>query len=94
MLKRMEPCMLASKLRIGTARMSPSSDGERQDRHLSRAFRVSGCRGPSALISWSIHSRCSRPPSPWWLHGSFARYVTGTGVYWVIGFFVISGYCI
>jgi peptidoglycan/LPS O-acetylase OafA/YrhL len=43
-------------------------------------------------ISWSIHpgSTSQYPP---WLHG-FLLYVVAAGVYWVIGFFVISGFCI
>ncbi len=43
-------------------------------------------------ISWSIHPD---GPSeyPWWLH-RFLLYVVAAGAYWVIGFFVISGYCI
>jgi len=43
-------------------------------------------------ISWSIHPDAPAR-FPWWLH-RFLLYVVAAGVYWVIGFFVISGYCI
>ncbi len=63
--------------------------------------KVNICRGLFAFlvvaahsvdIAWSIHP-AARYQYPWWLH-NFLLYVVGAGVYWVIGFFVISGYCI
>jgi peptidoglycan/LPS O-acetylase OafA/YrhL len=59
------------------------------------------CRGVFAFLvvaahavdlSWSIHPDAPAR-FPWWLH-RFLLYVVAAGVYWVIGFFVISGYCI
>jgi peptidoglycan/LPS O-acetylase OafA/YrhL len=63
--------------------------------------KIDVCRGLFAFlvvaahavdIAWAIHPE---GPSqyPWWLH-RFLLYVVAAGVYWVIGFFVISGYCI
>jgi peptidoglycan/LPS O-acetylase OafA/YrhL len=68
---------------------------------LSLNEKVDICRGLFAFlvvgahavdISWSIHPE-ARNQYPWWLH-NFLLYVVGAGVYWVIGFFVISGFCI
>jgi peptidoglycan/LPS O-acetylase OafA/YrhL len=59
------------------------------------------CRGLFAFLvvaahsvdmSWSIHP-AARTQYPWWVHDLLLR-VAAAGVYWVIGFFVISGYCI
>src|ERR1700677_111502 len=63
--------------------------------------KIDVCRGMFAFlvvaahavdIAWAIHPE---GPShyPWWLH-RFLVHVVAAGVYWVIGFFVISGYCI
>jgi peptidoglycan/LPS O-acetylase OafA/YrhL len=43
-------------------------------------------------ISWVIHPEAPGR-LPVWLH-DFLLYVVAAGVYWVIGFFAISGYCI
>ena len=43
-------------------------------------------------ISWVIHPEVPGR-LPGWLH-DFLLYVVAAGVYWVIGFFAISGYCI
>ena len=43
-------------------------------------------------ISWVIHPEVPGRLSGW-LH-DLLYYVAAAGVYWVIGFFVISGYCI
>ena len=43
-------------------------------------------------ISWAIHPEVPGR-IPGWLH-DFLLYVVAAGVYWVIGFFAISGYCI
>ena len=43
-------------------------------------------------MSWSIHPE-ARTLYPWWLH-DLLLYVAAAGIHWVIGFFVISGYCI
>jgi len=43
-------------------------------------------------ISWAIHPEVPGR-FPGWLH-DLLLYVVAAGVYWVIGFFVISGYCI
>ena len=63
--------------------------------------RIDLCRGIFAFLVVSAHamemaraldpagSRALRP----WFH-DFLTYVTGTGLYYVMGFFVISGYCI
>jgi peptidoglycan/LPS O-acetylase OafA/YrhL len=82
----------------------PSLKTEAQRRRgaqLTANDKIDVCRGLFAFlvvaahavdISWSIHPD---GPSqyPWWLH-RFLLYVVAAGVYWVIGFFVISGYCI
>ena len=68
---------------------------------LSSNEKIDVCRGLFAFlvvaahsvdIAWSIHPE-ARNLYPWWLH-NFLLYVVAAGVYWVIGFFVISGYCI
>ncbi len=46
----------------------------------------------SVDIAWSIHPEAPSQYS-WWVH-RFLLYVVAAGVFWVIGFFVISGYCI
>lgn len=43
-------------------------------------------------ISWVLHPEAPRA-MPRWLHDLWL-YVGAAGVYWVIGFFAISGYCI
>jgi peptidoglycan/LPS O-acetylase OafA/YrhL len=68
---------------------------------LSSSDRIDVCRGLFAFlvvaahaldIAWSIHPE-ARTLYPSWLHDLLV-YVVAAGVYWVIGFFVISGYCI
>jgi peptidoglycan/LPS O-acetylase OafA/YrhL len=68
---------------------------------LSSNEKIDVCRGLFAFlvviahsvdISWAIH-RDVPGSLPGWLH-DFLLYVVAAGVYWVIGFFVISGYCI
>jgi peptidoglycan/LPS O-acetylase OafA/YrhL len=63
--------------------------------------KIDVCRGLFAIlvviahsvdISWAIH-RDVPGSLPGWLH-DVLLYVLAAGVYWVIGFFVISGYCI
>ena len=68
---------------------------------LSSNEKIDICRGLFAFlvvaahavdISWVVHPEVpGRFPA--WFH-SFLLYVFAAGVYWVIGFFVISGYCI
>jgi peptidoglycan/LPS O-acetylase OafA/YrhL len=59
------------------------------------------CRGLFAFLvvsahalemAWAIDPAGPRALSPWAHH--FLAHVTGTGLYYVMGFFVISGYCI
>jgi peptidoglycan/LPS O-acetylase OafA/YrhL len=68
---------------------------------LSSHEKVDVCRGLFAFLvvlahgldlSWAIHPEVPHR-LPTWLH-DFLLYVPAAGVYWVIGFFVISGYCI
>ncbi len=63
--------------------------------------KIDVCRGLFAFlvvaahavdISWAIHPEVPGR-FPGWLH-DLLLYVVAAGVYWVIGFFVISGYCI
>jgi peptidoglycan/LPS O-acetylase OafA/YrhL len=63
--------------------------------------RIDVCRGLFAFlvvaahcvdISWSMHPEL-RGMYPLWLH-NLLLFGAAAGVYWVIGFFVISGYCI
>jgi peptidoglycan/LPS O-acetylase OafA/YrhL len=70
-------------------------------RWLTSNDRIDVCRGLFAFlvvaahcvdISWSMHPEVSGL-YPLWLH-KLLLYVAAAGVYWVIGFFVISGYCI
>jgi peptidoglycan/LPS O-acetylase OafA/YrhL len=68
---------------------------------LSMNEKIDVCRGLFAFLvvgahalelSWAMH--LSVPGRlPWLLH-RFLAYAVGTGLYWVMGFFVISGYCI
>jgi peptidoglycan/LPS O-acetylase OafA/YrhL len=69
--------------------------------YLSSNDRIDVCRGLFAFlvvaahcvdIAWSIHPEVLGMNPPW-LH-NLLLYVAAAGVYWVIGFFVISGYCI
>ena len=69
--------------------------------HLSSNQKIDICRGVFAFfvvnahcidISWTIHPAVPAQ-LPRWLH-DLLLYVAAAGVYWVIGFFVISGYCI
>ena len=73
----------------------------RQRRPLSSNEKIDICRGLFAFlvvaahavdISWVIHPEVPGR-FPGWLH-DVLLYVVAAGVYWVIGFFVISGYCI
>ena len=59
------------------------------------------CRGIFAFLvvsshamemAWALDPAGSRVLQPWF--HDFLTYVTGTGLYYVMGFFVISGYCI
>jgi peptidoglycan/LPS O-acetylase OafA/YrhL len=68
---------------------------------LSSNEKIDICRGLFAFlvvgahavdISWTIHPEVPGR-FPGWLH-DFLLYVVAAGVYWVIGFFAISGYCI
>ena len=68
---------------------------------LSSNEKIDICRGLFAFlvvaahavdISWAIHPEVPGR-FPGWLH-DFLLYVAAAGVYWVIGFFAISGYCI
>lgn len=68
---------------------------------LSSNEKIDICRGLFAFlvvgahavdISWVIHPEVPGR-FPGWLH-DFLLYVVAAGVYWVIGFFAISGYCI
>jgi len=68
---------------------------------LSSNEKIDICRGLFAFlvvgahavdISWVIHPEAPGR-FPGWLH-NFLLYVVAAGVYWVIGFFAISGYCI
>jgi peptidoglycan/LPS O-acetylase OafA/YrhL len=75
----------------------PSGEGSR----LTSIEKIDICRGLFAFlvvaahavdISWAIHPDVPGQ-FPGWLH-DLLLYVVAAGVYWVIGFFVISGYCI
>jgi peptidoglycan/LPS O-acetylase OafA/YrhL len=68
---------------------------------LSSNEKIDICRGLFAFLvvvahgldlSWTIHPEVARL-LPRWQH-DLLLYVPAAGVYWVIGFFVISGYCI
>ena len=68
---------------------------------LSSNEKIDICRGLFAFfvvaahsvdISWAIHPEVPGR-LPGWVH-DFLLYVVAAGVYWVIGFFAISGYCI
>ena len=68
---------------------------------LSSNEKIDICRGLFAFlvvgahavdISWVVHPEVPGR-FPGWLH-HLLLYVVAAGVYWVIGFFVISGYCI
>jgi peptidoglycan/LPS O-acetylase OafA/YrhL len=63
--------------------------------------RIDVCRGLFAFlvlaahcvdISWSMHPEVGVMYPPWLR--DLLLYVAAAGIYWVIGFFVISGYCI
>ena len=63
--------------------------------------KIDVCRGLFAFlvvaahavdIAWSLHPE-AQTQYPRWLH-DLLRHVAAQGIYWVIGFFVISGYCI
>ena len=69
--------------------------------HFTVNEKIDICRGLFAFlvvaahavdISWSIHPEVPGQLSGW-LH-DLLLYVAAAGIYWVIGFFVISGYCI
>ena len=73
----------------------------REGRPLSSNEKIDICRGLFAFlvvgahavdISWVIHPEVPGR-FPGWLH-DFLLYVVAAGVYWVIGFFALSGYCI
>jgi peptidoglycan/LPS O-acetylase OafA/YrhL len=68
---------------------------------LAASDKIDVCRGLFAFlvvaahafdISWAIHPE-ARGMYPGWLH-RLLLYGVGAGLNWVIGFFVISGYCI
>ena len=77
--------------RSHSSERSPLSSNEKIDicRGLF-AFLVVGAHAVD--ISWAIHPEVPGR-FPGWLH-NFLLYVVAAGVYWVIGFFAISGYCI
>ena len=77
--------------RSHSSERSPLSSNEKIDicRGLF-AFLVVGAHAVD--ISWVIHPEVPGR-FPGWLH-NFLLYVVAAGVYWVIGFFAISGYCI
>ena len=59
---------------------------------MSRALRLSGRRAHALELTWAMHPGvASRLP---WLWHRVLTYALGTGLFWVMGFFVISGYCI
>ncbi len=78
-----------------------SLTNQRSRRRLTAHDKVDVCRGLFAFLvvmahglelTWSI-----TPDAPRHLHPLLVRmlaYAAGTGIYWVMGFFVISGYCI
>src|SRR5262245_53844132 len=80
---------------------SDSAPRSRNTRVLCSEEKIDVCRGLFAFlvviahsldISWAIHPDVpGRLPA--WLHDLWL-YVVAAGIYWVIGFFVISGYCI
>jgi peptidoglycan/LPS O-acetylase OafA/YrhL len=81
--------------------LSPVGACTVRDRRLSSSDSIDVCRGVFAFlvvaahavdIAWSIHPE-ARTLYPPWVH-RFLYYVVAAGIYWVIGFFVISGYCI
>jgi peptidoglycan/LPS O-acetylase OafA/YrhL len=85
-----------SNLKTSVFAMRPARSGR-----LTSNDRIDVCRGLFAFlvvaahavdISWSIHPE-ARTQYASWLH-DLLYYVVAAGVYWVIGFFVISGYCI
>ncbi len=68
---------------------------------LTSSEKIDLCRGLFAFlvvlahsldISWVVHPGVPTELPPWLR--DFLLYVPAAGVYWVIGFFVISGYCI
>jgi peptidoglycan/LPS O-acetylase OafA/YrhL len=68
---------------------------------LSASEKIDVCRGLFAFLVVSAHALelawsldPSAPGHLHWLTHRLLAYATGTGLYWVMGFFVISGYCI
>ena len=68
---------------------------------LTSVEKIDICRGVFAFlvvvahaldIAWAIHPDAPARLPEWQHH--LLLYVVGAGIYWVIGFFVISGYCI
>jgi peptidoglycan/LPS O-acetylase OafA/YrhL len=68
---------------------------------LSAHEKIDICRGVFAFlvviahslqVAWEIHP--AAPASLSWLGRTALTHVAGNGIYWVMGFFVISGYCI
>ncbi len=86
--------MLAAKSEVSGAASNRAAG-------LTANQKIDVCRGLFAFLvvaahsvdmSWSIHPE-ARTLYPWWLH-DLLLYVAAAGIHWVIGFFVISGYCI
>jgi len=89
------------KSEMTEATYSPSRSHSSSLGHLSSNEKIDICRGLFAFlvvgahavdISWVIHPEVPGQLSGW-LH-DLLLYVAAAGVYWVIGFFAISGYCI
>jgi peptidoglycan/LPS O-acetylase OafA/YrhL len=85
---------------IDVTETSPRRSPAPPDR-LSSIEKIDLCRGLFAIlvvvahaadIAWAVHpgARGMYPP---WLR-DLLQFVVAAGIYWVIGFFVISGYCI
>jgi peptidoglycan/LPS O-acetylase OafA/YrhL len=76
-------------------------DGARRSPRYSLRERIDVCRGLFAALVVVGHSfDLARAMDPSWdagmprLAADFLRYTAGTGVYYVMGFFILSGYCI
>jgi peptidoglycan/LPS O-acetylase OafA/YrhL len=81
--------------------LSPEQRIPRKARCYSLNEKIDICRGVFAFLVVIAHAMdiawviCPDVPGrfPGWLH-DFLLYVAAAGVYWVIGFFVLSGFCI
>jgi peptidoglycan/LPS O-acetylase OafA/YrhL len=92
---------IEEEARMLTAQSDKSRQTASRCARLTANEKIDVCRGLFAFlvvsahavdISWSIHPEAPGQYSPW-MHG-FLLHVVAAGVYWVIGFFVISGFCI